>query len=262
MIDSGRVTDADVPSGSVRVRASLPLERNRSRWAAILSLLLHVAIIALAIRVGLTEVTERGESIFTPYQTPGGGGGGGTGGTAFVAVIPPPPPPPAVEPVVQPPVVVPTVIPEPTPEPQQEVPVPPESVSAGSAGTGGGSGGGEGTGTGEGQGSGVGPGSGGGTGGGVGGGGQRGRPPEPHTMIIPPIDNVPRALRGQSVDVTFHIDMLGSVTALEVVPPIQDRNFARKFDEAMRSYRFRPARDAENRVVAGVFVVTLTFPGR
>ncbi len=262
MTDSGRVTDAGVPSGSVRVRASLPLERSRSRLAAFMSLLLHAAVIALAIRVGLTEVTERGESIFSPYQSPGGGGGGGTGGSAFIAVVPPPPPPPPQEVAVQPPVVVPTVIPEATPEPEQPVTVPPETVSAAASGTGGGSGGGQGTGTGEGEGSGVGAGSGGGTGGGVGGGGQRGRPPEPHTMIFPPIDNVPRALRGQSVDVTFHIDMLGSVTALEVVPPIKDRSFARKFDEAMRNYRFKPARDADNRVVAGVFVVTLTFPGR
>lgn len=223
-------------------------------------MLFHAAAIALMVRVGLEQVADRGEQIFTPYQRPGGGGGGGNQGSGFVAVIPPPPPPPP-EAVVEAPVVVPTVIPEPQPEPPVEQPAT-VTPPTGSAGTGGGSGGGEGSGTGPGQGSGVGPGAGGGSGGGVGGGGQRGRPAEPHTMIIPPIDNVPKALRGQSVDVTFHIDMLGTVTALEVDPPIQDRKFANKFDEAMRSYRFRPARDADNRVVAGAFVVTLTFPGR
>lgn len=225
---------------------------------------MHAAVIALLVRVGLHEASERGEELIALPQEAGGGGGGGTGGSGFIATVPPPPPPPPPPPeVVEVPAVVPTVIPEKQPEQQVEVPpAPPPPAAAGSAGTGGGSGGGEGTGIGPGQGSGVGPGSGGGTGGGTGGGGLRGRPPEPHTMIIPPIDNVPRALRGKSVDVTFHIDILGNVTALDVAPPITDRGFARKFDEAMRSYRFRPARDADNRVVAGVFVVTLTFPGR
>jgi len=69
-------------------------------------------------------------------------------------------------------------------------------------------------------------------------------------------------LRGRSVEVTFHIDVTGTVTDISVSPPIADRGFARKFDEAMRSYRFRPARDADDRVVAGVFPVTLTFPER
>lgn len=264
MTDSAGVTDAGAPSGSVRVRASMPVEGRRSRWAAVASLLIHVLIVALVVRLGLQQVISADEeTFFSPWERPGGGGGGGNEGSGFVAVIPPPPPPPPVEVVVETPVVVPTVIPEPEPEPPAEQPeTPPPPAPAGSTGTGGGSGGGDGTGTGPGLGSGVGPGSGGGQGGGVGGGGSRGRAPEPHTMIIPPIDDVPRALRGQSVDVTFHIDLLGSVTALEVDPPIQDRKFSRKFDEAMRSYRFRPARDADNRVVAGAFVVTLTFPGR
>lgn len=81
-------------------------------------------------------------------------------------------------------------------------------------------------------------------------------------MIIPPLDGVPRALRGTSVEVTFYVDALGQVTDLSINPPIADRGFARKFEETMRSYRFKPARDAEGRVVAGVYPITLTFSAR
>jgi TonB family protein len=79
---------------------------------------------------------------------------------------------------------------------------------------------------------------------------------------MPPIDNIPRPLRGKSVEVTFYIDTQGNVTDLSVAPPIADRGYARKFDEAMRIYRFRPARDADDRVVAGVTTITVTFPER
>ena len=259
--------DAGAPTGSVRVRASLPPEPRRSRGAALVSFLLHALVIWLVIRVGIPAAVERGNPLVDLSQRPGGGGGGGTGGAGFVALVPPPPPPPPE--VIDVPVVTPQVIPEPIPEPEVPPPITPPppapaptGAATGTTGTGGGTGGGAGTGTGPGTGSGVGPGSGGGTGGGTGGGGARGRPPEPRTLIIPPLDNPPRALRGDSVVVTFYIDAMGQVTDLVVSPPIADRGFARKFDEAMRSYRFRPARDAEGRIVAGVLPVTITFPRR
>jgi protein TonB len=231
----------------------------------VLSFALHCLVIWLLVRVGIQEAAERGNPLFNLDQRPGGGGGGGTGGAGFVALTPPPPPPPPE--VIEVPIVTPTVIPEPTPQPEVPPPVTPPppapaptGAATGTQGTDGGTGGGQGTGTGPGSGSGVGPGSGGGTGGGTSGGGRRGRAPEPRTLIIPPIDDVPRALRGDSVVVTFYIDPSGQVTDLFVTPPIADRRFAREFDSAMRNYRFKPARDEDGRAVAGVLPVTLTFP--
>ncbi len=219
----------------------------------------------MLVRVGIQEAAERGNPLFDLLQTPGGGGGGGSGGAGFVALVPPPPPPPPE--VIDVPVVTPTIIPEPTPEPEVPPPITPPppapapvGAATGTQGTGGGTGGGEGTGTGPGSGSGVGPVSGGGTGGGTGGGGERGSPPASRTMIWPPVDRIPRTLRGKSVEVTFYIDAQGIVTDLNVAPPIADRGYARKFDEAMRIYRFRPARDADGRIVAGVTTITVSFP--
>jgi TonB family protein len=59
--------------------------------------------------------------------------------------------------------------------------------------------------------------------------------------------------------VNFQIGADGRVTDIDVVPPITDKKFARKFDEVMRGYRFRPARDAEGQDVPGVLTVTVTF---
>lgn len=254
--------NADIPHGGVRVRASLPAAADRSGLAAFLSLAVHAGLVLLLIRVGVSMAVERGALSSLFDQQPGGGGGGGTGGDAFISI--PPPPAPPVEEIV-PPTVVPTVVPrvEPQPEFKPAVTPPPDSVPAGppggTTGTGGGSGGGEGTGSGPGSGSGVGPGSGGGTGGGTGGGGKRGTPPESQQLIIPPIDNVPKSLRGKSVEVTFSIDARGTVRDIAVAPPISDRKYSAKFDETMRNYRFRPARDAEGMVVVGVTTLTVTF---
>jgi protein TonB len=263
-------SNADAPPGAVRVRAFLPLDRRRSPLSAALSFAIHVGIILLLVRFGVREATTRGNPLTSLFdQQPGGGGGGGTGGVAFIAIPPPPPPPP--EEIIVPPAVVPTVVPPVDPEPEIEpVPTPPppapDTVPAGppggTQGSGGGSGGGQGTGTGPGTGSGVGPGSGGGSGGGTGGGGQRGSPPQARQLILPPLDGVPKSLRGTSVLVTFRIDAEGRVSDLDVAPPISDRGFARKFDETMRGYRFRPARDANGVAVPGLLPLTVTWPER
>lgn len=263
MTSTPQAADADVPTRDVRVRAFLPTEHRRARLTAAVSLLVHALAIAVLVRVGLETAEERGR-IANALQQAGGGGGGGTGGAEYVLLQAAPPPPPPAE-AVEPPLVVPTMVPPTDPEPQlrPEFPVAlPDSIpaagAAGAAGSGGGAGGGEGTGQGPGQGSGVGPGSGGGSGGGAAGGGRRGTPPESRFLIIPPLDQ-PRSLRGTSVVVTFHIDARGQVTALEVTPPIRDRGYARKFDEAMRKYEFKPARDADGRAVAGILPVTVSF---
>ncbi len=230
---------------------------------AALSLGLHALILLLVLRVGTAAVEARGNPFTAFVERVGGGGGGGTGGA--IAFIMPPAAPPAPPPEVVVPAVTPIVVPQvvPTPEPVIElppvaIPTPAASGAAGSAGSGGGSGGGQGTGQGPGAGAGAGPGSGGGAGGGAGGGGREGAPPTSRTFIVPPID-APRSLRGRTVDVTFHVDVSGRVSDVDVVPPISDRGYARKFDEAMRGFRFRPARDGDGNPVAGVVTMSVTI---
>ena len=57
----------------------------------------------------------------------------------------------------------------------------------------------------------------------------------------------------------FTIDAEGRVTDLKVSPPIADKGYARRFDDAMRNYRFKPARDPEGKAVPGVLPFTVTF---
>jgi hypothetical protein len=259
---------ADAPDGGVRVRATFPWQERRSPLAGILSVALHLLVILLVVRVGMTTVEERGNPFADFAQRFGGGGGGGTGGS--VAFITPPAAPPPAAPVVEavevpvPPVVTPQVVPEPVPQPVETPLLPiiqPDTVVAGaggSAGSGGGSGGGTGTGQGVGTGSGTGAGSGGGSGGGVGGGGRAGSPPMTQQLIVPPLDH-PRSLRGRTLEVIFQIDRTGRVTDIDVAPPITDRGYSRKFDEVMRGYRFKPARDPDGSPVAGVLTVEVSF---
>lgn len=253
------VPNADAPLRPVRVLASLPSPPPRSAAAILVSVLVHGLASLVLIRMGQAVVEPRGGEFAEAFQQllGGGGGGGGRGGTAIIAVAPPKAAPPAVAEVpaaVPPPnVVMPDVVPE-QPVAAAVEPGPPAAVSAGS---GGGSGGGVGTGTGTGTGSGVGPGSGGGTGGGV-GTGRRGMPPESRSMMIPPIDP-PKSMRGKTVEVLFTISAEGRVTDLVVTPPITDKNFAKKFDEVMRTYRFRPARDADGNAVASTYPFQFTF---
>src|SRR5690606_36877517 len=160
----------------------------------------------------------------------------------------------------------------PAPEPEAEVEmaaVPPRDSQPAAAGTGSGTGpgtgpgagGGTGGGTGGGVGPGPGPGPGPGTGGGEdgrarppllprpaigpgtgGGKGGRARPPQlRHLATLP--GGPPDALKGRTVRVTFFVGPGGAVQDLEVVPPIEDRGYARKVRDRLESYRFRPALD-------------------
>ncbi len=261
-------SSADAPEGGVRVRASFPGHERRSVLPGILSVSLHLLVILLAVRVGVTTIEERGNPFADFAQQFGGGGGGGTGGSvAFISPpAAPPPPAPVADAVEVPevPIITPQVVPEPVPQPVETPLLPilqPDTLVAGaggSAGSGGGSGGGAGTGQGIGTGSGTGAGSGGGSGGGVGGGGRAGSPPMTQQLIVPPLDH-PRSLRGRTLEVTFQIDRTGRVTDIDVAPPITDRGYSRKFDEVMRGYRFRPARDPDGATVAGVLKVEVSF---
>ncbi len=77
----------------------------------------------------------------------------------------------------------------------------------------------------------------------VGGEGGTVRPPELRDLAFP-FDNPPKELRGASLNVTFWVRNDGRVDRYEVVPAIADRDYARKFDEVIRAFRFTPARAA------------------
>jgi protein TonB len=235
----------------------------------LLSVLLHALIIALAVRSG-ERLWSRTLAPGDPALTPGGGGGGGGGSRVAYITLPPPAPPPAMprqmpvtppaphprvdpEPVVTPPV---PEAPTPAPTPIDTQPLPAPSAAAGTGpGAGPGAGGGAGPGIGAGQGPGTGP--------GTGGGGQGGsvRPPELRDLAFP-FDTPPKELRGASLAVTFWVRVDGQVERYEVEPPIGDRDYARKFDEVIRAFRFTPARAPDGTKVAGTTTVTFTLPGK
>jgi hypothetical protein len=130
--------------------------------------------------------------------------------------------------------------------------VPNGATSAGSDGSGSGDGNGQSLGN---------DGPGGGAGSGTGGEGGRARPPEPRDMAFP-FDTPPKELRGASLSVTFWVRMDGQVERYTVVPAIKDRDYAKKFDEVMRAFRFTPARASSGQAVAGTTTITITLPGK
>jgi hypothetical protein len=127
-----------------------------------------------------------------------------------------------------------------------------DSIAGQGPGQGGGTGGGAGGGQGPGSGPGIGPGT------GTGGDGGRGRAPEPRHLIIPPPDP-PKELRDQTIEVTFFILIDGTVDRVAIKPEIKDRKFARKIDETMRGYRFKPALNPSGIPVASTYVQTMRY---
>jgi TonB family protein len=75
---------------------------------------------------------------------------------------------------------------------------------------------------------------------------------------LPPPDP-PKSLRGRQVAVTFFVAADGRVERVAMAPGISDGDFARKFDETMRNYRFRPARSPEGASVPGSVTITVSF---
>jgi outer membrane biosynthesis protein TonB len=226
----------------------------------------HAAVIALVVSGMTREWTRTPAPGPIAIALPRVSGGGG-GGNRQAYITPPaapaprtrerlaPPKPPPEPPTVEPPVVVPP--PEPiavAPDTQPSVAVSSidtgAAAPAGGAGVGAGAGPGTGGGTGTGQGSGTGP-------GGAGEGG-RSRPPEPRQLVIPPAD-FPKELRGQRLEVTFFVAADGRVEHVDVMPPIAHGGFARKFEETMRQYRFRPARSPSGVPIAGSTTITVSF---
>ena len=236
------------------------------------SLLLHGALLALILvggkRLWTRQPAPGAESLFRL----GGGGGGGGNRVAYITLPSAPPAAPRMPAAVPPPVTPPRAVPppEPTPLPTPEPVAPavdldtvPASTAA-AAGDAGGTGPGIGGGAGGGEGGGVGPGTGAGVGPGTGGGGGEGgtvRPPELRDLAFP-FDNPPKELRGASLNVTFWVRQDGRVERYQVEPAIADQDYARKFDEVIRAFRFTPARAPDGTRVAGTTTVTFTLPGK
>jgi hypothetical protein len=251
-----------------------PLRRRATGFC--LSLLVHALLVALALSdVGRRWVLTR--PLGDPHLLRRGGGGGGGGGARvgtgdggrahdltyiMLPAASPTAPPASTRPPVRRPVVVPMQSPSPAPQPARAEPVDTASSVASQSGTPSAEASGAGAAVGAGQGIGAGGGTGGGVGAGTGpargGEGGRGTAPEPRQLVLPPPDS-PKDMRGQQIAVTFFVAADGRVMRLAVTPAIRDGGFARKFEEAMRNYRFRPARSPEGTPVPGSTTLTVSF---
>jgi len=264
------------PGGLTRepgLSLNLSIPPNRRRYVGwTLSFVFHGVLLAV--------IVFQGDRLWRRTLAPGapalfliqGGGGGGGGPRAPYITLPsspkpaPQPPTPAPPPE-QPPEVVPPVeeVEVPTPVAPAPVDSTPAVAAADSAvmagGTGAGDGGRGGGGAGGGEGPGEGTGTGEGRGPGVGGGGGVIRPPELRDLSFP-FETPPKELRGQSLDVTFWVRVDGKVERYEVRPVITDQDYARKFDEVIRAFRFSPARAPDGSRIAGTTRVTFTLPGK
>jgi hypothetical protein len=241
---------------------SLPRAREDRRASALLSLLLHVAIVMLLVTPFAIHhaIIEQEQGAGGPGPAGGGGGGhGGTGGVAdqserlrFVQVAPQPanPAPQTVpEPVVPPPTPVPTPEPvkvEPIPTVEAKIAVDPPVPTklpdvAATPGSGGGSGhdgtNGSGPGTGGGVGTGIGTGRGAGVGPGTGGGNQVNYPPQPIEFFLPPLPP-PDKVRGFHLVAEFDVDETGRVRSFDFTPT-RDGDYNKKLQDVMRNMRFR-----------------------
>ena len=96
---------------------------------------------------------------------------------------------------------------------------------------------------------------------GPGGGSGKSRPPEPRDMAFP-FDAPPKELRGISLSVTFWVRVDGVVERYTVEPEIKDRDYAKKFDEVMRAFRFTPAQAPDGTRIPGTTRISFTLPGK
>jgi hypothetical protein len=265
------------PDLELTTRPPAPLElkppvARRQPAGLIISLALHALLVA--------ALVAHGEQLWSRTPDPGlrglagsaGSDGGGGGPRVSYITLPSvpeeKPAPPKTTPALPPPrpVAAPAVTraepPKVTPPPT----APAETASAASAlasrdsatGSGPGTGGGN---TGVGAGPGRGPGTGPGAGTGGGGEGGKARPPEPRDMAFP-FDNPPKELRGLSLNVTFWVRPDGRVERYLVEPEIKDRDYAKKFDEVMRAFRFTPARAPDGTSIPGTTRISFTLPGK
>jgi protein TonB len=248
-------------------------ETRRSPVGLLVSVLFHVGLVLL-----IAGGVLGGQKVLTGLGTgfgPGPAGGGGGGGGSRVSYIELPslgaaaPKAPEVTTEPKPEVVTPPPVeskPEPTPVPPPPVPAVSRPAPANGAttlasrgdgagtgagtdsGNGGGSGGGTGGGTGTGNGSGVGPGT---------GGDSSSVTPPQLRYWVPPTDKPPKALRGQSLNVTFWVKADGTVERFRLDPEIEDQDYREKFAEILSKTRFRPARTSAGTAIP--YVVSMQF---
>jgi periplasmic protein TonB len=263
----------------------VPAQSRRTAREVILSVLLHLAIIAMIVAPPVF-VTARFEADNRGAGGPGpaGGGGGGTRGTGggrveerlrYVQMSQPvPAPAPTPKPIEVPKIVPPPPKPEPPKEEPKPIP-PPEPVAAavdssaavattasvvngtgggsgndGSRGSGPGSGGGVGSGIGTGRGSGVGP--------GTGGGDATIYPPTVITLSILPLP-VPNKVRPYKMVAYFDVDSTG-VAKLLGFNPSKDDGYNKRIREMLLEMRFRPAVRGDGRPVRDTAKITAEAP--
>lgn len=243
-----------------RVPVGIPTRDEGRRAGAVVSILIHAAIIGLLI----VPFFMPGSVIQRMQQGaggpgPAGGGGGGSRGTGggtvetlrFVKVsttpVPTPaivPPTPAPVPPPQPKVAPPKPATPPAEKPQEQAvtPAPAASTASQVAGVGGGSGTdgsiGAGPGSGGGVGSGVGTGRGSATGPGTGGGAQANSGPTPVAAFLPPLPP-PKSVRGFKFTAEFDVDSTGRVIDFRFTET-PDGSYNRQLASVLRGFRFRP----------------------
>lgn len=241
-----------------RVPVGIPTRDEGRRMGAVVSVLIHAAIIGLLIVPFFlpSSVIRRIQQGAGGAGPAGGGGGGnrGSGGTVetlrFVKVstqpvptptslpsVPAPVPPPVARPVPKP-----VETPAATPQEQVVKPAPAAPASSSVAGAGGGSGtdgsAGAGPGSGGGVGSGAGTGRGSADGPGTGGGTQANYSPQVKDMMIPPLPP-PARVRGMQVVAEFDVDSTGRVLDFRFTET-PDGAYNRQIATTLRSLRFRP----------------------
>lgn len=77
-----------------------------------------------------------------------------------------------------------------------------------------------------------------------------------------PFDPPPKELRGVSLAVTFWVRVDGKVERYTVQPEIKNRDYAKKFDEVMRAFRFTPALAPDGTRVADTTTISFTLQGK
>jgi protein TonB len=255
--------------------AKPPKNRRDEVTSTVVSVLAHLLVLGLLIGVAGGQIvsiaTESGAGDGIGAGPAGGGGGGGQEDNPVVmAPVDQAPPPPAQE---KPPEPIPEPIPVPVPE-VKPIEIPPVALPSldsmpkiALAVPVVGSGTGQGSGLGPGSGPGTGPGSGGGSGGGEGGGigsgfgpgTGRGKllAPSPEVLLIPP--PAPGSVKGKTVVVRLAVDSAGVVKEAEIIPSTGDRKYDSALKRVALGWRFRAARDTNNKPVATLFDVTFTF---
>jgi len=247
-------------SAPVRPRPNLPTSmprpagaKEQSRISALVSLGLHVLIIALLILPALFSPSVRSALATGAGGAGPAGGGGGSGGafgtreTLRYLRVAPDPVPAQATPV---PVPTPTPVPPkpvevkpPTPQVQPQATPPPTNAApatGGAAGAGNTSGsGGAGPGSGGGIGSGVGTGTGSANGPGTGGGADSVYPPQPTQVFIPPTP-IPSKIRPFTLVAQFDVDSSGKVLSVDF-NETRDGGYNKKLREQLGRIRFRPA---------------------